>query len=484
MVNVAGRSKGCSTCRKRRIKCGVKDITFIKGTIVKSRRSEKRTNESAKYGVKDADSTECQVPRFASLKGDDSEIYVCYARKYLRQGAPLDLALQRIRLDDITSARMNTTNDHLFHQAFLSFAILVYGTQYRETPIIEKGYAIYGEALKKLNHALSDPECYTRDDVILSVIAFSMLACIVPTSAGQYLKHMMGLQTLLGLRDPRSSCFLGSTGSYKAVRHMMLFASLRTAKPSILARAEWKAVLRANCSAKEIQEQELFDVLADCSIINAQRDGMLIKRRLEPECSAGERGEAREKALILLTRLHDWRKKWDDDERNSHTELSMPLAMQQSKQDSLRNNLSTCPFLTVLAFSDESTVTMFMFYNTALIYIFRVLANLAVQSFGAQFDQSFTKNRLHAGSQGDSWETPRDKYNTAEQLAALNIYRSLPNYLVQMSSTSTNTTPIVHWAISTAWVTLGGHESAYGRWLKELLNAEGQDVVAQGLWNI
>lgn len=500
MVNVAGRSKGCSTCRKRRVKCGelhanatqvstltstrdehrpicrrcqrwgfectgMRDITFIQATIVKSRRSNNETPKPTKDVVEDISSVEGHISLLAPPDRNLSEICVCYARKYLRRGAPLDLALQGSRLDQIVTTGTSPASGNLFHKAFLSFSILVYGTQHRDKSITERGFATRGAALGQLNHALSDPECYTRNDVILSVIAFAMLDCVVPTGAGQYLKHMIGLQTLLGLRDPLSSCSLTHTGLYKAVRHMILFASLQTAKPSILARSEWKAALRENCSDEEIREQELFDIMADCTVINARlrerpRDGLL-------GLEESQQDNTRDSAMRLLTQLYDWRKEWDNDGRNSYIELPIPMTVQHPLQSSSTNG-SDCLLTTVLKFSDESTAAMFMFYNTALIYIFRVLAGVHAKKFDPRLDGIVPRDNPSVEFQGDTCEYSESTYVFAEKLAAIDIYRTLPHYLNQRSSTCTNTTPVVHWAISTAWNALGRHESAYGKWLKAL----------------
>lgn len=134
---------------------------------------------------------------------------------------------------------------------------------------------MHGVALKHLNQALSDSKCYTRDEVIISVITLALLECFVPTRPKYFLKHKIGLERLLELREPSSYCSLKSSQIHKGVRHMILFASLRTGKPSILARAEWKGPLRVNCSDEDVQAQDLFDILANCTVLIGDRDNML-----------------------------------------------------------------------------------------------------------------------------------------------------------------------------------------------------------------
>jgi hypothetical protein len=92
---------------------------------------------------------------------------------------------------------------------------------------------------------LSDPAYNTNDELIYSVVTLGILELFVSTGAGNYLKHMAGLERLLALRDHSSSISCESSEMYRSLRQMILFAALRSRKASILARPEWKKKLRA-----------------------------------------------------------------------------------------------------------------------------------------------------------------------------------------------------------------------------------------------
>src|SRR5450756_438054 len=65
----------CRRCQKGGLQCtGAKDITFVEGTIVKSRRTNKRVPVS----TRDTNSSDRQLPLSASLTGNKFEIYICY----------------------------------------------------------------------------------------------------------------------------------------------------------------------------------------------------------------------------------------------------------------------------------------------------------------------------------------------------------------------------------------------------------------------
>jgi hypothetical protein len=159
------------------------------------------------------------------LIGNEFEIYICYTRKFIRRGGLVDLALQEVQLSDIITAGTTPANGQIFHQAFLSFALIVFGSRHGRSQITDQGYAIHGVALRQLNQALSDSNCRTRDEVFLSVVTLALLECMVPTGTNHYIKHMIALERLLELRDPSSHCSPKSSEFYKSVRHMIIFAS-------------------------------------------------------------------------------------------------------------------------------------------------------------------------------------------------------------------------------------------------------------------
>jgi hypothetical protein len=263
---------------------------------------------------------------------------------------------------------------------------------------------------------------------------------------------------------------------------MILFASLRTGKPSILARAEWKTTLRANCSDEEMQEQDVFDVLADCTVLVAERDNMLTNWEVDLERGTHQREKIKRRALTLLTHLRAWRERWDSDERNSHSETSAAFArLQQMQEESGRDGSS--PFLTIFEFSNDSAAIMLMFYNTALIYVLQILASLPLENFSIHTNQSLTQNTLQVpGYLNDlSRQTP-DEYIAEEWLAAVEICRCIPHYLIRKSGLNSGISPVVHLAVTTAWMTLRGNESDEGRWMTEILNTKGQKVIAKGVW--
>ncbi|KAE9362848.1 hypothetical protein N431DRAFT_564997 [Stipitochalara longipes BDJ] len=455
MVNVGGRSKGCSNCRRRRVKCdetqpvcgqcqkfdfectGTKDITFVEGTIVKSRRNEKRRNVATPYAPGNSGSAVLRINSLNPLKENEIEVYICYLRWHpILRGGPVALALQRLQTNEVIPAGTNATIIRIFPQTLVSFAAVFFGVHHRQVQITNHGYAMYGVALKRLNQALSEPKCYTHDEIILSVVTLALLESWVPSGPKHYLKHMAGVERLLELQGPSPK----SMELHKGLRHMILFVSLRTRKPSILARAEWKTAFKINCSDIESQEQDLYDILADCTALVAEYDGILATWELGLQRDIKRYDEIEEKTLALLAHLRAWKRRWDSDGKNAYLEIPA-------------NEDNPPPFLTIFEFSQDLTATMLLFYNSVLIYVLRILISLPRDS--------------------------KDEYISAEWSAAVDICRCIPYYLVRESHLDLR---VVHLAIVTVWTTLRGRETANGRWIMDVLNTPSRELFAKGLW--
>jgi Fungal specific transcription factor domain len=444
---------------------------------VKSRRAVRQVPVS----TRDTASAYQQQPLSASLIGNKLEIYISYSRKFLRRGGAIDLALQEVPLGDMITAGTAAANSQIFHQAFLSFALITFGSQHRQSQITDRGYAIYGVAVRQLNQALSDSNRHTDDDVFISVVTLAFLECFVPTGPKHYIKHMIALERLLELRNPSSSSYCNPKSSefYKSVRHMILFASLRTGQPSILARAEWKIFLRAQCSEEEFQGQDLFDILADCTVLIAERDKMLANWELDLGKSTHQRDKIKRRAITLLSYLRAWKERWDGDGRNSYSET--PIINDNESW----GDRSPPSFLTVFKFSNASSAAMLMFCNTTLIYVLRVLVSLPLLpgSLGLLSSQSIPDTLQDVRHLDNFWRLGKDEYLAAERLAALEVCRCIPFDLAQNLHLGSCVSPISHWAVATAWTTLGGIESANARWMMDLLNTNGPEGIAKGVWD-
>lgn len=409
------------------------------------------------------------LPISPGPKGFDVQICLCYTIKILlRGGGPIGLALQDLQLDDIRTAEGSLEDSRMLHRSILSLAIIFFGSQHMDSSITQRGYVIHGLVLKQLNHALLDARCYARDDVILSVVTLALLECFVPTGRKYYLKHMLGLEMLLELRGPTTDCSPNSIQIYKSVRRMILFASLNARKPSILARKEWKSVLQTDCRGQELEEQYLFDALADCTVLVAECDKVTGTWMEGSHSATHQQYQLIQRSLDLLEQLKDWRARWGC-KTTTVTDGAQGLGDCEDSVTPFPKNLK------------GSAIILLMLYNTIIIFISRILSSFISEYRCSSVNQFFTESLLDGPEPLQSFEAGLEyTYAAAERNAALEIYHCIPH--VRKSHLDSGSLTVAHLAFRTAWGTLGGNDSREGQSLTDYLKTGSHEVFAKGLW--
>ena len=266
---------------------------------------------------------------------------------------------------------------------------------------------------------------------------------------------------------------------------MTLYPALRTRRASILARPEWKKQLREHVDSNDrLMQQELFDVLADCTVVIASRERIISNAETIPEINELGLSKLKEKATSLRDQLHCWRERWDNDERHKVTER--PLS--DNNLDPLETDLQTdvLPFDTTLEYLDDFAAITVMLYNIALIYVLHILALLTSPApAGLPYKLSSTTPLQPAFTTKDNivkdpphfpniWSTPittdqsanlPNPYLLAQKTPVLDICRSVPYHLINSHRSSSST---LHWAMATIWIKLRGEESVVGRWVERV----------------
>ncbi|KAF2828886.1 hypothetical protein CC86DRAFT_465586 [Ophiobolus disseminans] len=470
MVNVGGRSKGCSNCRRRRVKCdenrpicmqcernglkcdGPRGFAFVEATIVSSRRKVKHDHGTPSAAgpvanMADPSGTSSLTRPCAPLLENHQELYIMFTRKHIAPDGPVDMALQELQTSNTSQLAPTRTVDcrktHL--QAVLSFATIFFGTKNGYSDIMKQGLISHGTTLKQLNQALSNPSCYMYDEVVVSVTTLAMQEMLVPSGPKRYLDHMLGLEKLLTLRDPTSRCSRKTFDLYKCLRHMLLYAALRAGRPSILAKPEWKTLLMQYCgSEEEMREQQLYDALADCSVLAAKLNVLVARLQFYGDGQDNQIDETRLGAQVLLGHLISWRGQVDANPAITYTDAFPCWAAPRS--------LRTYPDIeppsvsTDLIFSNIDAALMLMLYNTTLLYVLNVLITLPLEP--------------------ESME----EYLKRAHFSVLEICKSMPTPSAEELQADMHASPVVYWAIQVADTVLQKDQSPEGRWLLNLLN--------------
>jgi hypothetical protein len=392
-----------------------------------------------------------------------------FTRSHLSQGGPVDITLRELQSKDLAQLEATSTTActtaHL--RTVQSFAMIFFGTKHKHSEITQKGYLRHGATLQQLNRALSEPHCYRYDEIIQSVMTLAIQETLVPSGPDLFMKHMQGLEKLLALRDPSLYCPPATISLYKCLRHMLLFASLTAGTPSILAKPSWKDLFhRHSESVVEEQEQQLYDFLADCSVLAFEHDE-LQKKEQSGDAGVDKFEDIRHKAQDLGTKLRAWRTNWGADVENAFTETPANTVSAQSRAVSSHFNNSrdiAAPALpTDIVFSSIKSSLMLMLYNIALIYLLKILISLPVET-------------QQAGSQRP--------LTAVAHSAVLDVCRIIPGPFDTELQQELHASPVVYWAIQSARMILRGDESAQAKWLTYMLNRKSGKTLAEAVETI
>ena len=379
-----------------------------------------------------------------------------FTRKHISPEGPVDMALRELQASDMASLVPTRTVDcrktHL--QAVLSFATIFFGTKNGYSEVTKQGFVSHGATLKQLNQALSQPNCYLYDEVVVSVTTLAMQEMLVPSGPQSYLHHMLGLERILALRDPSSPCSQRTVGLYRCLRHLMLFAALCAGKSSILAKPEWKVLLRQYCESEaELREQDLYDALADCSVLVSELSELLKNWQASDENHKYQIDSTRRRAQALCSQLQAWRA-----QNLANTYIETPPQWTSLQILGIRSLDKSPPVPTDHMFSNISGVLTLMLYNTAFLYDLHILITLPPEPQPQKSTQD---------------------YVDMAHLAVLEICRCMPDPSDKKLHADMHASPVVHWAVQVSYMILQNDLSTEGRWLLDLLNRKNAATITR-----
>jgi hypothetical protein len=384
-----------------------------------------------------------------------------FARSHLATDGPVDRVLQELRSTDTSRLGESTGSicktAHL--QAVLSFATVFFGTRHKQADITRDGFISHGTTLQQLNRALAEPNSHQSDEIIVSIITLAIQETLVPSGPNHFVNHMQGMEKILALRDLNSLQSPSTVYLYKCLRHMLLLAALLSGTPTILAKPEWKALLREHSLGEEqLQEQRLFEILADCTVLASERNKLLKTQRDSDEDISSQMGSIRDSTEKLCMALRDWRTDWGANPQNAFVEMP---ANPGSSQSSTGDKEPAYP--TEIVFASIKSALMLMLYNITLINLLTVLISLP-----------------------PSLEQRSSRYELIPlgHSAVLDICRCMPSSMEDELRKELHASPVVYWAVQTARMMLQGDDSARARWLTGYLDRKSAVSLAADRWEV
>ncbi|KAI9685858.1 MAG: hypothetical protein M1822_004136 [Bathelium mastoideum] len=436
------------------------------------RTPRKRAGSARKQQSRDVESLRTtgaalNVPKSPHLAAFQDDFCIAYTNKFLLRGGPVHLAFRTVDLDG------QNPRHGLLRDALLTLATTFFGHQHKDDCTRQKGYWLYGSTLKALNQALGT-ELARSDDVLLCVVTFGLLETFVPSSQSSWLMHIRGMEKLLELRGPETYRDPFSRQILQGLRRMLIFGSLNTSIPSILARQEWKALEWRSDAIQKNTDEDLLNFLADCPALFNRRDELLRLFDNDQNASALElRTSILEEGRALLEELRIWRQEWGEDLRDTMIERS------KTPSECLSNPPSgnELPMTTGTFSGSAADATTMMLYFSTHIHILDLMSSVTTIPPAALtvVRQESLDPRVFPLDLGPT--APRHLEVVADQKhylnrlhnAALNIARIVPYHLSIRERLDAGSLHIGGMAIKLAWKAFQGEATAEGRWLKETI---------------
>ncbi|OOQ84069.1 hypothetical protein PEBR_32100 [Penicillium brasilianum] len=233
MVGIGGRSKGCKTCRRRRVKCDeakpacercrklgdkcegyVQFPEFVDMTVQFTGKKSVQQKLDGNDLLSSSTSASPASRRPESSVGELPLMTIPVNPTWNAQSMFTAYLVRQLFTwqDDTSSPRATSWSEILFQrtedEAALSFtSISALATTYfakvgGDSDLMRKGAGLYARALRTLRSNLEDSTLVLEDDLIVAVICMAIYEMITFTQPTGWLHHYKGLARLTAMRGP------------------------------------------------------------------------------------------------------------------------------------------------------------------------------------------------------------------------------------------------------------------------------------------
>ncbi|KAF2497988.1 hypothetical protein BU16DRAFT_616539 [Lophium mytilinum] len=345
MVGRGGRSRGCKTCRRRRVKCDEskpvctrcqnsgfpcegypKDLTFVDegsrfatpaSSKAGSRTREKSSGDVTSISPKDSQTPNVQlaISKQPTLSPFQDEICLAYLTRTLfgnNQNSPLTSHVW-------DSAVASTDSAKLGYTAVSSLATTYFGRMHGSNEeLLCQGRRLYGQAVHRLALEICKPEeASLSQQVMLSALALYYYEMIMNTSDVGWVEHAGGIGRLMEVRGPRRHQLAPDHDYFLFFRRTLIGQAFVTRKRTFLEREEWKTIPWAMQPTPKTTEHFLLDVSANIpglaeDMDRLERNGPIAARNpVGPNEEQALRENVRQKLIDTFKSLLEWRFNWE-----------------------------------------------------------------------------------------------------------------------------------------------------------------------------
>ncbi|GME29103.1 hypothetical protein GTA08_BOTSDO07668 [Neofusicoccum parvum] len=300
MVGVPGRSKGCQTCRRRRIRCATDPETLEYDELLP---------------IQDAPAlAPATVPAALPLTAFQDAIFITYTRSHLLRGVN-DYSTLFQTLSPPSAHPLTSTS-------LIALSTTYFALSHPSAPSLRlRSHARYATALSAVNAALSAGPSPPIADALTAVVALALHEFLAPTAPAAWLPHCLGLARLFELRGARAvAAHPGLRALFETTRPVVIVAALAARRRCVFAREEWRRVPWEGAGgggAPKDRVHLLMDLLVE-------GPGLLEERAWVERGAGGCEGRRRAllwRARELLRALEAWRREWEREYPSTRTEV-------------------------------------------------------------------------------------------------------------------------------------------------------------------
>ncbi|ERS95693.1 uncharacterized protein SPSK_00130 [Sporothrix schenckii 1099-18] len=326
MVNRGGRSKGCGTCRGRRLKCdeGRPHCQRCHKAGLQCRGYALHANfvdETARFRREDQVTANTLVPTLVpmSLQPDEDTVLHTHlvARLLPRVSGP---ASPHILASMANYESSSTAVVPLHKDALRALAAVYFGKVHRDTRVFGAGVRAYVRSLGRLRTAVADPVAVRDVETLASALCLGLVENVALTETTGWLAHYDGLAHLIERRGPAQHMQAGfGRELFLHCRFAIVISALLRRRPCYLAQPAWRAVAQDTSP-----EGELMDLFAEVPGILHDLGGAA--QTQAPDATPQSGAGLRRRVEHLLLALSAWRQQRQLPPRASsasHADLSM-----------------------------------------------------------------------------------------------------------------------------------------------------------------
>ncbi|KAF2804810.1 uncharacterized protein BDZ99DRAFT_143497 [Mytilinidion resinicola] len=321
MVGVPGLSKGCHTCKKRRIKCDESKpicqrcqksgylctgyghpLHFVHASTAPFPSMEDVVTTPKRLQESTSTMPATVVPRmrtpapnelsFVAFKGDfcvsflfDNFVWRTYGTPWLQMAA---------------AGKLNP----LALEACQALSWTHFGVTHHQRDILVEGSVRYGKTLKGLIPGLSDPMRPGVEALIVPVMIMLMHASFQEDRAAS-IAHLKGLATLLHVCGPKKFQREPLRSAFESCRATLVTTALIARQRTFLEQEGWCSIPWALDAASKSQQNHLVDILV--TVPGFLEDDAKLRHIEDPEVKQSLLDRVR----TQLANLYSWRWAWD-----------------------------------------------------------------------------------------------------------------------------------------------------------------------------